>query len=93
MDFRRPNNLMYTDIGGEKRSTGVAYVVRIGDGESVPEGFVGHSDRWHVDDFVRAIEAATEERPLLGWIANWWLDRNYRSKGDNRGRLAMVHGG
>lgn len=91
LDFSQPNNLMYTDIDGRKVLTGVAFVVRIGDGEPVPEGFAGDSDRWHVHDFVRAIEAATEERPVLGWIANWWLDRNYRSKGDNRGRLAMVH--
>lgn len=91
LDFSQPNNLMYTDIDGEKVLTGVAFVVRIGEGEPVPEGFAGHQDRWHVHDFVRAIEAATEERPLLGWIANWWLDRNYRSKGDERGRLAMVH--
>ena len=91
LDFSQPNNLMYTEIGGEKVLTGVAFVVRIGEGEPVPEGFAGHQDHWHVHDFVRAIEAATEERPLLGWIANWWLDRNYRSKGDNRGRLAMVH--
>lgn len=91
LDFSRPNNLMYTDIDGKKVLTGVAFVVRIGEGEPVPEGFAGDSDRWHVHDFVRAIEAATEERPVLGWMADWWLDRNYRSKGDNRGRLAMVH--
>ena len=91
LDFSRPNNLMYTEIDGRKVLTGVAYVVRIGDGDPVPEGFAGSRDRWHVHDFVRAIEAATEERPVLGWIANWWLDQNYRSKGDNRGRLAMVH--
>lgn len=91
LDFSQPNNLMYTDIDGEVALTGVAFVVRIGEGEPVPEGFAGHRDRWHVHDFVRAIEAATEKRPLLGWLANWWLDRNYRSKGDSRGRLAMVH--
>ena len=91
LDFSRPNNLMYTDIDGRKVLTGVAYVVRIGEGEPVPEGFAGGEDRWHVHDFVRAIEAATEERPALGWLANWWPDKEYRSKGDNRGRLAMAH--
>lgn len=91
LDFSQPNNLMYTDIDGQKVLTGVAFVVRIGDDEPVPEGFAGSADRWHVHDFVRAIEAATEERPLLGWAANWWLDQNYRNKGDNRGRLAMAH--
>lgn len=91
LDFSQPNNLMYTQIDGQKVLTGVAYVVRIGEGQPVPEGFAGSSDDWHVHDFVRAIEAATEERPVLGWIANWWIDRNYRSKGDDRGRLAMTH--
>ena len=91
LDFSRPNNLMYTDIDGQKVLTGVAYVMRIGEGERPPEGFAGSSDRWHVHDFVGAIEAATEERPVLGWIANWWLDQNYRNRGDNRGRLAMAH--
>ena len=91
LDFSRPNNLMYTDIGGRKVLTGVAYVMRIGEGERPPEGFAGPSDQWHVHDFVGAINAATEERPVLGWIANWWLDQNYRNKGDRRGRLAMTH--
>ncbi|WP_156788403.1 hypothetical protein [Roseobacter sp. CCS2] len=91
LDFSRPNNLMYTEIGGQQVLTGVAFVVRIGPGESVPDGFAGSMDRWHVHDFVAAIDAAAEERPILGGIANWWLDQNYRNKGDNRGRLAMVH--
>lgn len=91
LDFSRPNNLMYTDIDGRQVLTGVAFVVRLAEGEPVPEGFAGHMDRWHVHNFVAAIEAATEERPFLGWLAKWWLDRNYRNKGDDRGRLAMVH--
>ncbi|TCD02074.1 hypothetical protein EYB45_10400 [Erythrobacteraceae bacterium CFH 75059] len=91
LDFSRPNNLMYTEIGGRRVLTGVAYVVRLGDGEPLPEGFAGTQDRWHVHDFVRAVEAATEDRPLLRWLANSWLDAHYRGRGDNRGRLAMVH--
>jgi hypothetical protein len=91
LDFSRPNNLMYTEIDGEQVLTGVAFVVRLAEGEPVPEGFAGNMDRWHVHDFIEAIAAATEERPLLGWIANWWLDENYRNKDDDRGRLAMVH--
>lgn len=91
LDFSRPNNLIYATIDGEKVLTGVAFVVRIGEGEPVPEGFAGDADRWHVHDFVAALEAALEERPILRWFANWWLDANYRDKGDNRGRLAMVH--
>ncbi len=91
LDFSRPNNLMYTEIDGRNVLTGVAFVVRLGEGEPVPEGFAGDMDRWHVHDFFEAINAATQERPILGFIANWWLDQNYRNKGDDRGRLAMVH--
>ena len=91
LDFTRPSNLMYTEIGGKKVLTGVAFVVRLGDGELVPEGFAGSADKWHVHDFVRAVEAALSDRPFLRWLANGWLDQNYRNKGDNRGRLAMAH--
>ena len=91
LDFSRPNNLMYTEIDGEMVLTGVAFVVRLGDDEPLPEGFAGRDDRWHVHDLIAAIEAATEERPIVRWIANRWLDANYRNRGDDRGRLAMVH--
>ncbi|APE27751.1 hypothetical protein [Aurantiacibacter gangjinensis] len=91
LDFSRPNNLMYTEIDGEMVLTGVAFVVRLGEGEPVPQGFAGSRDRWHVHDFVAAIDAATEERPIIRWLANRWLDDNYRNNGDMRGRLAMVH--
>lgn len=91
LDFSRPSNLMYTQINGQNVLTGVAFIVRLADGEDVPEGFTGTADKWHVHDFVRAVNAATEERPLLRWLANWWLETNYFSKGDARGRLAMLH--
>jgi hypothetical protein len=91
LDFSRPNNLIYMTIDGRKELTGVAYVVRLGAGDPLPEGFAGRGDRWHVHDMVAAIEAATEDRPILGWLANAWLDGEYRNKGDHRGRLAMVH--
>jgi hypothetical protein len=71
--------------------TGVAYVVRLAPGEPLPEGFAGASDRWHVHDAEAAIEAATEERPILRWLARGWLDRHWRAEGDGRTRLAMVH--
>ena len=90
-DFSRPSNLMYTDIGGKKVLTGVAFTVRLAPGDAVPEGFAGAADRWHVHDFERAIGAALVDRPILRWLANAWLDANYRSKGDDRGRIAMVH--
>lgn len=91
LDFTRPSNLMYTEIDGRMVLTGVAFTVRLGPGERLPEGFAGAADTWHVHDFEAAIAAATETRPLLRWLANSWIDSNYRSKGDNRGRVAMVH--
>jgi hypothetical protein len=91
IDWSQPSNLMYTDIAGRKVLTGVAYTVRLAPGEPVPAGFDGPNDKWHVHDFEKAIAAALQDRPILRWLANGWIDRNYRSKGDNRGRVAMVH--
>ena len=91
LDFTRPSNLMYTTINGKRVLTGVTFNVRLGDDERVPEGFSGNADRWHVHDMLRAIEAALKDRPFLRWLANGWIDANYRDKGDDRGRLAMVH--
>ncbi len=91
LDFSRPSNLMYTDIGGKRTLTGVTFNVRLGDGEATPQGFSGNADRWHIHDMLKAIEAALQDRPLLRWLANGWIDANYRNKGDDRGRVAMVH--
>ena len=91
LDFTEPSNLQYAWIGGKRELVGVSYVVRIAPGDPVPEGFSGSADRWHVHDVERALRAATEDRPLLRWLANAWIDRDYRSKGDDRSRLAMVH--
>jgi hypothetical protein len=82
---------MFTDIGGRKVLTGVAFVVRLDADDPLPGGFHGEADRWHVHDFVKALGAALEERPALNWLAEAWLDGAYRSKGDHRGRLAMAH--
>lgn len=91
LDFARPSNLMYTEIGGRMVLTGVSFNVRLAPGERMPEGFAGRADSWHVHDFEKAIAAATETRPLLRWLAQGWIDANYRAKGDDRGRIAMVH--
>jgi hypothetical protein len=91
LDFSWPSNLMYTDIGGKRTLTGITFNVRLGDGEPLPQGFSGNADRWHVHDMLKAIEAALQDRPLLRWLANGWIDANYRNYGDDRGRLAMVH--
>ncbi len=91
IDFTRPSNLMYTQIGGKKVLVGVAFVVRLDADDPLPPGFDGAHDHWHVHDIDKALKAALDERPVLGWLANAWLDANYRSKGDNRSRLAMAH--
>jgi hypothetical protein len=91
LDFTRPSNLQYAIIGGQRVLVGVSFVVRIGSNDPLPEGFAGDADHWHVHDAEKAIAAATEERPVLRWLANGWIDSEFHSKGDFRGRLAMVH--
>lgn len=91
LDFSRPSNLMYTTINGRRVLTGVTFNVRLLDGEALPEGFAGTADRWHAHDMLRAIEAALSDRPILRWFANEWLKANYFDKGDQRGRVAMLH--
>jgi hypothetical protein len=91
LDFARPSNLMYTSVQGRRVLTGVTFNVRLGEGEAMPRGFAGTADRWHAHDMLRAIEAALADRPILRWLANGWLKANYFDKGDNRGRLAMIH--
>lgn len=91
LDFTRPSNLMYAQIGGRMVLTGVSFNVRLAPDEKLPRGFAGEADRWHVHDFEKAVAAATETRPVLRWFAQGWLDASYRNKGDNRGRVAMVH--
>lgn len=91
LDFARPSNLIYTVLDGRRVLTAVTFNVRLGDGEAMPEGFAGNADHWHAHDMLRAMEAALQDRPVLRWLLNGWLDANYRNKGDNRGRLAMLH--
>jgi hypothetical protein len=91
LDFTEPSNLQYARVKGRRELVGVSYVVRIAPGQPLPQGFSGAADHWHVHDVLRGMEAATEGRPVLRWLANAWIDREYRSKGDDRSRLAMVH--
>lgn len=91
LDFTRPNNLMYTWIGDEAVLTGVAYVVRIGEGEALPEGFTGDADHWHVHDLDTILAGALAERPVLRWLGRRWLENSFPGKEDGRRRLAMVH--
>lgn len=85
------NTLQYAWVNGRRELVGVSYVIRIAPGEPLPSGFAGDADHWHVHDVEKAFAAMTEERPVLRALGNWWLDANYRDKGDTRSRLAMVH--
>ena len=69
IDFAQPSNLMYTKIEGETVLTGVAYVVRIAEGEPLPDGFAGSQDRWHVHNARQLIDEGFDNRPLVRWFA------------------------
>ncbi|MFQ6553289.1 hypothetical protein AAD018_013210 [Aestuariibius insulae] len=90
IDFLRPSNLVYSRVGGEPRLVALAYNMRIGPDEAIPEGFAGSQDIWHVHDAVKFLAAMREARPLIGGIAENWFQGNVLQK-DGRGRLAMVH--
>lgn len=91
LDFTRPNNLMYTWIEGEPVLTGVAFVVRVGDGEPMPEGFTGSADHWHVHDLETILAGTLADRPILRWLGRRWVDNSFPGGEDGRKRLAMLH--
>lgn len=89
-DPARPSNLMYARIGGTMQLVALSYNVRIAPGEPVPDGFSGSRDAWHAHDFDAALDAALQDRPLLGWLAQGWFEREIADR-DGKTRLAMVH--
>ncbi|MEM1382379.1 MAG: hypothetical protein AAGG06_01920 [Pseudomonadota bacterium] len=89
IDFSRPHNLMYREIGGDKVLVGVAYLVRIAELDPLPEGFAGPEDRWHVHNLDVILAALREVRPLAAWLGGGVVDRWIAP--DGRRRLAMVH--
>jgi hypothetical protein len=91
IDFARPSNLIYAEIGGKRQLIGVTFNVRLAEGEPVPEGFAGPADRWHVHDFPKAIAATPEGRPLLRWLATSFAPAEFTRPGAGRGRVAMIH--
>jgi hypothetical protein len=91
LDFRRPNNLMYTFVNGKRVLTGVAFVVRIAPDEPIPAGFAGSTAQWHVHDIAKSVRAALQDRPLLRKLAGIVVPQHYLGKGDGRGRQAMLH--
>lgn len=91
LNLSEPTTLQYAVVEDERVLVGVSYNIRIAPGDPLPEGFAGDEDHWHIHDVEKILSAATEERPFLGWLAKAWIDREYRSKGDHRSRMAMVH--
>ncbi|MEM8792498.1 MAG: hypothetical protein AAGE80_12835 [Pseudomonadota bacterium] len=89
INFSRPSTLVYSDIGGRRELIGVAFLVRLGPFDPLPEGFAGPEDRWHVHNVSDILNAVGEERPLIARLGRWWIGRNLAP--DGRDRLAMVH--
>ncbi|MEM7507800.1 MAG: hypothetical protein AAF415_13745 [Pseudomonadota bacterium] len=89
IDFRRPSTLVYSEIAGRRQLIGVAYIVRLGTFDPLPQGFAGPEDRWHVHNVGDILGALREERPVIASIGRWWVRRKLAP--DGRDRLAMVH--
>ncbi|MEM9011384.1 MAG: hypothetical protein AAGE18_09160 [Pseudomonadota bacterium] len=89
IDFTQPSNLIYAEIGGRRELVAVAYVVRIGPNDPLPEGFQGAEDLWHVHNLDQILAAVGEVRPFVARLGRSWVDRRLAS--DGRRRLAMLH--
>lgn len=90
LDLEHPGTLQYAVIDGRRVLVGVAFSTRLRPGEPLPEGFAGPDDHWHQHDLVKAVSAGTEDRPVLRWLANRWIE-GARKKGDDRSMLTMAH--
>lgn len=90
LDWTKPSNLVYSTINGREQLVALAWVVRIAPGDSMPKGFSGSRDIWHVHDTTKIVGALRETRPLIGAIANWWQRSELEHK-DGRTQLSMVH--
>lgn len=91
-DLLHPAVLQYVVMGDRRVLVGVAYGRWQRPGDSLPEGFAGNSDQWHVHDIPELIRHLTRTRS--------WLVRRATSVGLGNGRwtgpdgrtdLAMVH--
>ncbi|MEM6932563.1 MAG: hypothetical protein AAF526_03165 [Pseudomonadota bacterium] len=89
IDLTRPHNLMYSKIGDRYELTGVAFMVRLGDFDPMPDGFAGPDDIWHVHNAGLILKALGEARPLTAWLGRRIMAN--RLAPDGRERLAMVH--
>ena len=87
----RPSTLQYATIANERRLVGVAYTTYRRPTDSIPEGFAGSDDHWHVHDVVKLARAISEGRPLLRWLTENKITRGKLGGGDGRTQLTMVH--
>lgn len=72
-NLSRPSNLMYANMGGAMELLAVAYVVRLGPDDALPEGFSGPADVWHVHNPDQSLQALGGERLLLARIGSRWI--------------------
>jgi hypothetical protein len=91
LDLMRPSTLVYATIDGERRLVGVAWTVYRRPGETLPEGFTGDADRWHVHHIDQMAAARAEGRPLLERIVERRRARGKLGAGDGRTELTMLH--
>ena len=89
IDFTRPSNLLYAEMGGRMELISVAFVVRIGANDPLPDGFTGFQDLWHVHNVDQVLATQREVRPLLSALGRGWVD--LVAAPDGLRRLAMVH--
>ncbi|MEM7644481.1 MAG: hypothetical protein AAF366_18445, partial [Pseudomonadota bacterium] len=73
LDFTRPSNLLYAEIGGRTELVAAAFVVRIGPGDPHPDGFAGFQDLWHVYNVDQVLDAQCDVRPFLSALGDWWV--------------------
>jgi hypothetical protein len=66
IDLRKPEILMYADIGGKPTLVGVSYLTPSPKGAAFPEGFDGPNDAWHRHDPGEASSFAAAGRQRNG---------------------------
>jgi hypothetical protein len=89
LDLEKPSTLQYAWVAGQRVLVGVAYTTYRTRADPLPEGFSGNADVWHVHDIERIVEAATEGRPMLRWLARRGPQGSASAAG--RTQLTMLH--
>jgi hypothetical protein len=91
LDIARPATLQYAVINGKRELIGVAFNVYQRPGETLPEGFAGPADHWHVHDIPKLAEALVSDRPLLRRAVQRRAAAGKLGAGDQRSQLVMLH--